>query len=400
MAKSKQKQRTKKTLKLHKPENTKTISKVVKIREKVSRKEIRKYEIQRVEKIVRVLPKFIKFYRKLSEAELRAIKFYLIFGSFWQTKLLTSDPKKREIRIPFYKYENNSFRRDMIGNNANNLLPKSKSLDIKDMKSYIKDSLTSRITLLNRLEAIYNRPDCPKLSGEEILFRGVGMFPELKKKKEGDTIKFANFMSSTIDRKTAEIYSQDDTLLIMTGLKDVPFIYMPNSKNYGDKPFTKYMVNLDIYQDLSEFTLPRNLEFKIDAIREEHMSEFGWNWQKSSTFKKILTLLTKKGILPKETKNTKKNTKTVDNSNNTTEKTDTQINTSPEPSPEITEKREELIKEQIYPKFKVYYLSFVQRHQEPPITYEAITKNAKFVFDEAAVNSWKSQNDDGFMRRV
>jgi hypothetical protein len=377
------------------------------LKRKITRKDIRKYEIQRVSGVLRILPKFVKFYNKLSDAQIRAIKYYLGPGSFWQTMMLTSTIKNREISVPFIFNEESSLRRDIMGDNAVQLLPLTKSIDIKDLDTYIKNSITTRVKLLNRLEEVYNRLDCPKLTGNEILFRGIGMFPELKKCKVGDKIKFKNFMSSSLDRKIAEMYSGGDTLLIMTGLKDVPFIYMPNSKEYGNQKFGAFAANMEINWDLSEFTLPRNLEFKVDAIDEDIITHTYYS-NKPVSFKKLTSILTKKGLLESTKKNTK--TKKTTNGDKTENKpSNNVVPQSPETSlaqpiePEqdelseqqIDEKRQ-IIEKSLFGKIKVYYLSFVQRHKEPPITYEQITENAKFVIDKFALNSWKNNPSNMF----
>ena len=54
-----------------------------KIKDKISRKEVRKYEIDRVKQITKIIPLFTKFYNKFTNDELIALKYYKIFGSFW-----------------------------------------------------------------------------------------------------------------------------------------------------------------------------------------------------------------------------------------------------------------------------------------------------------------------------
>ena len=355
------------------------------IKKQIARNDLRKYEIQRTSKILKVLPQFVKFYDKLSDSDIRALKFYKGSGSYWQTQLLTDTSKQREIAVPFDIYDEESLRHDIMGNNIVNLLPMSKSLDIKDMSKYIENSLKTRIILLNRLENIFNHKDCPKLTGDEILFRGISIFPELKKKKVGDTIKFKNFMSSTIDRKVAEMFSGNDTLLILSGLKDVPFIYMPNSKKYGNQKFAQFAVNQHASYDFSEFTLPRNLEFKIDAIDVDYISSTNMYWgAQNVSFKKIIKLLTKKGLFHKDNKDTINPLLHPITAAHTVVANNSQANNTDK----VLDDNDTIIKQAIFPKLKVYFLSFVKRYKESPITYEQITNNAKFVLDKFAMDSW------------
>jgi hypothetical protein len=53
------------------------------------------------------------------------------------------------------------------------------------------------------------------------------------------------------------------------------------------------------------------------------------------------------------------------------------------------------LEETIFPKFKVYYCSFLKWHPREPIKYEDIMEDAKFVLDKEALNSW-SQKDNSF----
>uniref|UniRef100_A0A6C0HLX9 Uncharacterized protein n=1 Tax=viral metagenome TaxID=1070528 RepID=A0A6C0HLX9_9ZZZZ len=386
-----------KTLHSKHTHKTPMYTKLATIKKYIGRNNLRKYQIQRTRKILKIIPLFEKFYKKLSDHEIIALKFYKHIGSRWQTNLLTNTSKQREIQFPFEIYNDMELREDIIGENAANLIPVSKT-NINDMNTYIKTSLTARITLLNRLENIFNRSDCPKLTGNEILFRGISIFPELKKKKVGDTIKFKNFMSSSIDKNVGEGYA-DNTLLVFLGLKNVPFLYMPNAKMYSEYgyKFATFIVDQSITDDLSEFVLPRNLEFKIDAIDDDYKSYT--QYAHRTSFKKILKLLTKKGVL-NSVKSLAKNTKltdTVDKQGD--EQGDEQVdanvsstvkNNKNNKNNKNTNKSENIIKHALFSKMNVYFLSFIKMHKEEPITYNAITHNAKFILDKDALRTWQT----------
>lgn len=339
-----------------------TKNRISAIRKRITRKDVRKYEVERVGKIINIYPKFVKFYNKLSNDEIIAIKYYKGFGSIFQTKLLTNEDKPREISFPFDILEENMFRKDVYGEGAE-LYPMLKSFDMKDIPNYIKNNYKARIEILNRLDNIYNKPDCPHLTGEEILFRGMTAPPNLKKCKAGDSFLFKNFMSSSADRNVAEMYSDGDTLLIFTGMKDIPYIYMPNSKviSSGNTKYTKLMGNINIFRDFSEHTLPRNLEFKIDKIEDAMITwtSFKKNNNKYTTLSSLEKLLKRKGL----------------------------INSSPE-------EQKDTIEQSIYSKFKIYYCSFLKWHPREPINYEDIMNDAKFVLDKEALNSWNRKYID------
>ena len=77
---------------------------------------------------------------------------------------------------------------------------------------------------------------------------------------------FKNFISTTADRNVSERFSEGDVLFVLQELTNIPFLYMPNSKinkNTG-VDYTKTMSKNIPFYDLSEYTLPRNLEFKIN----------------------------------------------------------------------------------------------------------------------------------------
>jgi hypothetical protein len=164
------------------------------------------------------------------------------------------------------------------------------------------------------------------------------------------------------------------------GLKDIPFIYMPNSKVYGKQDFSKFMMAQTPINDLSEYTLPRNLEFKIERIEKKPLNSemfgmfgmFGkFGMKKTNTFSKLQKVLKKQGYL--------------DNKNNTD-------NISGDDTTATKPSKQELIEQHIYPQGTVYYCTLHNWHARTPIFYEEITKNAKFVLDKQALDSWSREN--------
>jgi len=306
-----------------------------------------------------------------------AIKYYKGRGSFFQSQLLADhrsktkddNDNKREFTFPFSLMEETRFRED-ISPYTNELLPFTKSFDIKELPKYIETSYKARITLLNRLDKIYDKPECPRMTDNEILFRGMGMNPLIKKLKVGDTYLFKNFISTTVDRQIAENFSGGYCLFVLMGLKDIPFIYMPNSKGYGKQDFSKFMMEQNPLYDFSEYTLPRNLEFKIERIEKKPLNTVMFDMfdmKNANTFSKLQKVLKKQGYL--------------DNTDNISG--DDTIATKPS--------KQELIEQHIYPQGTVYYCTLHNWHARTPIVYEEITKNAKFVLDKHALDSWSRE---------
>ena len=337
-------------------------SKYKSIKRKITRKDIRKYEVDRVSKIVKLIPQFTKFYNKFTNDELSALKYYKGPGSYFQTELLTNEKKPLEISFPFNIYEEQNFRKDVYGHGAQ-IYPMLKSFDIKDIPTYIENNYKGRIQILNNLDTIYNKPECPHLTGDEILFRGMNLPDSFKKYKEGDTFIFKNFISTTADRNIAEHFSDHDSLFVLQDLKNIPFLYMPSNKfseNTGIE-YTKKMGKLIPYNDISEYTLPRNLEFKIDKIESGFINpvELSWNFYRQnkqiSNFYKLDKLLKKKGIV------------------------------------ETPEVYNDIIEKEIFPKLKIYYCTFTKWHPRDPIVYETIMTDVKYVLDTNALSTWSQK---------
>lgn len=356
-----------KSLKSIPMENTKKSKKKLSyINEIITTKEIRKFDVNKVFSLMKIIPKFIKFYNSLSRDEIMAIKYYKGVGSTLQTYYFTTDPKDIKIQFPFSYGEEELLRKDIMGDSANNLLKLIPSLDIKDINKYLKSTITTRLTLLNRLNNIYLREDCPKLSGNEILFRGMGMPEKWSNKKEGDTIRFDNFISTTIDRSIAEAYAQMNmsnnySLFVLLDLKNIPYIYMPQTKRYKDYDFSKFMLKQNIGADLGEFTLPRGLEFKILKIDKKKIKEFIWRDNKK-IFEELNNILISKGFFTEE------------NSEITKEQKD---------------KYKEDIENYIFGTINVYYCTLVNWNQMDEVEYDKLFAEAEIVVNKNNLESWE-----------
>ena len=350
------------------------------IKRNITRKNVRQHEVKRVHKIMNVLPSVIKFYNTFSKKEIIALKYYKGYGSLFQTNLLTNNKKPRDIFFPFSLSEEESFRSDIFGSiSINNEYPMLQSFDIKDIPNYIKNNYKLRIAILNDLDAIYNKPKCPLLTGNEILFRGMRMPDSFKKLKTGDTFTFKNFISTTFDRHIAEFFSDGDSLFIFNNIINIPFLYMPGNKIYADnaKDYTKELGKLTPYSDYSEYTLPRNLEFKIYKIENGFTNIL--NTKNKTNTPNIYNLL---NLLQKN-----KKIQNTDSPNSS--KFSTSLNSSTSETSSEAPRASNIIENNIYKKIKIYYCEFIKWHPRELINYENIMNGANFILDKEALKTWQ-----------
>jgi hypothetical protein len=148
---------------------------------------------------------------------------------------------------------------------------------------------------------------------------------------------------------------------------------MPNSKQYTDK-FSTFVMKQNAFMDLSEYTLPRNLEFKIEKIENKPISE-GWiqNLTNRTSFAKLQNILKKKGYF------------------NTIE---SQTETIPNETNNKPLNKNNLLEENLYNNGTFYYCTLHNWHPRTPIQYEEILKDAKFVLDKEALASWSEPLHD------
>lgn len=340
------------------------------ITKKVSLKYYRAQAVERTSKVMNILPQFIKFIKKLTPDQVAALKYYKGPGSFFQTHLLiyhniTDENEKaqkiktHELSFPFDKYEDELLREDILGTKVSLQYPLWLP-NMANIPSYINNSYGIRIKLLNILDTVFKHPECPKLTPNTILFRGMSDVPDKKKIKAGETFEFKNFISTTYDRLIAENFSGDGYVFVLTGFTDVPCVYTPNLKGISDN-YEQMITGTSVSRDLSELTLPRGLEFKIVKVEQKHTSHgrnmfmWGSRTSKSGGYKRLLTALKKQGLTPDD------------------------VNTT--------------IEDTLYSKITVVYCSFVKWVQPAPIEFKKIKKTAKFVLDTSALSSWAERNN-------
>ena len=312
----------------------------------------RVHHVMRATKMLEMLPEFITFYKKLTPDQTKALNYYKGFGSFFQSSLLVNykSKDKIELKFPFTKAQDNILYKDILGLKNKGFIFKLWLPSADNIERYINDSYNTRIKLLNLLDTIYNHQDCPKLTGKETLYRGMSMNPSLKKLKVGGTYKFENFISTTIDRLIAEDFSRNDFVFVITGLRNIPCIYMPNSKRQDDYSYAKFVGEQHILDDYSELVLPRGLEFKIDKIQEQYITSSHSTWSgpppNSKAIGKLVATMKKKSLTAND------------------------------------------IEANLFHKAKFVYVRFLKWHERVPIDFKEIKKNAKFVLDINALRTW------------
>lgn len=340
------------------------------ITKKVSLKYYRKQAIERVSKVTNILPQFIKFIKKLSPDQIAALRYYKGPGSFFQTRILlfhnntaeTEKPiknmarslkKTHELTFPFHKIEDELLQENILGTKVS--LQYSLWLpNMIDIPSYINNIYGVRIKLLNILNTVFTHPDCPKLKANTILFRGMSDVPNNKKIKAGETFEFKNFISTTYDRLIAEKFSKDGYVFVLTGFNDVPCVYTPHIITIDDD-YESRIFRTDVNNDLSELTLPRGLEFKINKVEQRSVSDVLNNFS-TKKYKNLITALKKQGLTPDDVNNK--------------------------------------IEDNIFHKVTFVFCTFLKWTPGQEIDFKNIKKTAKFVLDTEALNTWDTRKNN------
>lgn len=109
-----------------------------------------------------------------------------------------------------------------------------------------------------------------------------------------------------------------------------------------------------IIRDLSEITLPRNLEFEITSIEKRHLYP-GWGKSnKPGTIGQLMATLKKRGL----------------------------------------EYENEIVEEGMFPKGTFIFARFKTWHPPEPIDFTKIKKDVKFILDTDALASWRGKDKE------
>jgi hypothetical protein len=328
-------------------------------RRDITLKALRAHDVNRAHRVIKMVPKLIAFYKKLEPMQIAALKYYKGPGSYFQSMLLanysnTKKSEKRELPFPFRKFMDTMFYMDILGKEKMEAIYELELPSAVNFDKYIDQSYGKRVELLNHLDSVYDRPDCPKLTGDEVVFRGMSeVGTAITKLKPGDTYTFKNFISTTLDRKVSENFSEGDCVFVLSGLKDIPFLYMPGGKHRGDESYTTFLSNISLVWDLSEITLPRNLEFEVTSVERRNINS-GWRMGETAQIGKLLKTLKNSGI----------------------------------------KSEEEIIESALFPKGLFIFAKLKSWLPREPLSFDKIKKESKFVLDKGALNSWKGMEDD------
>jgi hypothetical protein len=149
-------------------------------------------------------------------------------------------------------------------------------INFGNINKYVELYMNNIINHITVIDNIFNKKDIPRLTGKELLYRGTWKNSLIdNKSKLNDEIIIENFCSTSTEQNIAENfinYTNKNNnnfccLYILTGLKNVPYIYLPwnvNAKNYMKKKI--YFTSFDEF----EFLLPRRLKFKL--VKKEKIS--------------------------------------------------------------------------------------------------------------------------------
>ena len=161
-------------------------------------------------------------------------------------------------------------------------------------------------------------------------------------------------------------------------MKDIPFIYMPNKKlSDVNIKYSTFMKSLNLFYDLSECTLPRNLEFTIERIENKPITTH--SNIKNGNFAALEKILKRKGYF--NLANQKLTSAIEDNASNDKATATTDENIKKE------------IEKSIFANAIHYYCTLNEWKPRTPIDWKTISSNAEFILDKNAINSWITKED-------
>jgi hypothetical protein len=264
------------------------------------------------------LKKFKTFYKQLGKVQKDTLIYYKGNGFMDINSYLYNGLKIKDFminslfikKIKKYYSENTKSLLDLRSINPSNIKP---LLELHVNKNIVEP--------INILDGIMQHKDIPKLTGNEVLYRGTrGHSVTSPKSRVGDEVIFNNFMSTSTELGVSENFamkwnhsskSQDSNLCCMYmiyGLKDIPYLYIPWNIIKAHE-FEKTLIT-QVSGDEFEYLLPRGLKFKITKIESKTYHE---NWV--STKKLSFSKLDKIVSATKQSKLDSGNNQKLDNNN-------------------------------------------------------------------------------------
>lgn len=243
-------------------------------------KTLKIYNTRHLSQMKNVIKIFTKFYNTLDIHYIMAIAYYKGEGSRFLNEFLYSGKiPKRYLHVPYDDDMKHSY-----GITVGEYKPSYYNISLSKVEDYVRDGLEKRLTFINTLDDIFKMDDVPKLTGNEVLYRGVNSNDELYKLRKNQTFTMKNFISTSLSRIISEDYSiypnEKSVIFVIKNCKDVPYLYIPND-NFLKKH--KKLHDLKINSDLAEHLLPRNIQFKIVEVINKKSTQFDY-------YKKFLNL--------------------------------------------------------------------------------------------------------------
>ena len=241
------------------------------LKKSLSSKYVKKSKTKNMLIMLENLNELNKFSKSLSQVEKKVLlnyknTFYYIINKYLYDNINNLIIDEDFINILKKDYKTTDFP-------ALNELINLNQINFTNIHIYFKLYMNNIINHINIIDNIFSKKDIPKLTGKEILYRGTnGHSITTNKSKINDEIIIENFCSTSTKQIIAENFINNNygknnygknnicCLYILSGLKNIPYLYLPWNINYKNYMNTK--IN-EVFYDEFEFLLPRRLKFKI-----------------------------------------------------------------------------------------------------------------------------------------
>ena len=226
-------------------------------------------------KMMNNLKKFKMFYKKLSKDKKEVLANYKGIGYVSINRYLYNNNQIKDITIDDKFIAN---IKSYFSANTKSLI-NLKSVNPGNIKTLLELYVNKNIVeQINILDEIFNDKDIPRLTGNEILFRGTKDHTlTTDKSKVGDLIVLNSYLSTSTEQTISENFALSWNLkksksniccmYILHGLKNVPYIYIPWMIKKAHS-YEKMQVS-ETAGDEFEYMLPRGLKFNIIKIENK-----------------------------------------------------------------------------------------------------------------------------------
>ena len=241
------------------------------------------------------IKKFKNFYKNISKIDKETLEDYK--GSAYRilNNYLYNHNNIKELQIDEWLFGNTI--KNLYSNNTKQLF-NYKNINVEKLPKYVELYINKFIVnKINILDKLFTNKDIPKLTGDELLFRGTsGETNTSTKSKVGDEVIFNSFTSTSTNKDLSRGFINGKVgsnnilccFYMLYGLKDIPYIYIPWNiiKNKQMKAPISHSLS-----DEFEYLLPRNLKFKIKKI--DNMLDDSVSYSNPITFEKLNKIMKK-----------------------------------------------------------------------------------------------------------